>query len=505
MKLNDWLVKPSLTRVTCTALLVSLTACGGGGGGTTAPLTPEATVSAIGSAQVLRGISEDVMLQFPITMSKPVVTGVTITYKTASLLQQSGPAGRAALGFAVAGDTCGAGVDYIRPPTSASVIIPAGATSGTIAVKVCASSSLKATQKLSLNWSSVAQNGTQTGLIVNAVAGGLASSATTTGVANTPSFGRDNNTLTNANTDGHAGLSYTQKPSNLNWQCTQDNVTGLVWQANPAINNGSNNASFNTYAKLTAYIAQINQSAPCGNSNWRLPSTNELASLVDFSVSSGVAADAFAFPLMQAARYWTAERLVGTTTDAWFVDFANQGAMGYDLMTPPASNAYTNYQVILVSAPAPALASCTTANAQYLDNNDGTVTDQATQLMWKQCAEGAQGPSCTGTKIAMTSIAQMTERVNIINNDPANAGLGYADWRVPTVKELSSLVNRTCTTSTINTVAFPNNDAISHITATVFAPTPAWVWVVDFSSGTISPANLTSAGGRALRLVRAGQ
>ena len=499
MKVNEWMAGLTPVAVSCVALLMSLTACGGGGG-SSAPPPPEATVSAIGSAQLLRSTS-NIQMSFPITMSKPVVNSVAVTYNTVALNQigKTTPA----LGFAVAGTQCSAGVDYVT--ASNTITIPAGASSGSLPVLICGSTTLKADQTFSLQWSSGAKNGVQTGLIINTVAGGLASTATTTGLGGTPTFGRDTISLTNSNADGHLGLSYTPQPNSTNWQCTQDNVTGLIWQASPAINNGVANTGWSTYANLAAYVAQVNQSALCGYSNWRLPTANELESLVDFSLTAGAAADAFGFPVMQPDRYWSGEPRVNTTTDAWFVDFGNEGAVDYDTMTPPVSNAYTHYQVILVSAPAPVAAPCATADANYTDNGDGTVTDLTTQLMWKQCPEGAQGTGCEGTKIAFTSVGQITSEVTTVNQNAATTGLGYADWRVPTVKELGSLVIRSCAATTINTVAFPNTDAISHVTATVFAPNPSLLWVVDFNSGNVSPVNSASGGGYALRLVRAGQ
>ncbi len=58
----------------------------------------------------------------------------------------------------------------------------------------------------------------------------------------------------------------------------------------------------------------------------------------------------------------------------------------------------------------------------YKDNNDGTVTDLVTGLMWQQ-----------------TMDEKMTSSEAIIYANSFNLG-GYSDWRVPTIKELFSLI-----------------------------------------------------------------
>ncbi len=64
----------------------------------------------------------------------------------------------------------------------------------------------------------------------------------------------------------------------------------------------------------------------------------------------------------------------------------------------------------------------------YADNGDGTVTDQVTGLMWQKSPDTVDA----ATKLTLTQAR-------------ANAGTltlgGYTDWRVPTIKELYSLMD----------------------------------------------------------------
>lgn len=59
----------------------------------------------------------------------------------------------------------------------------------------------------------------------------------------------------------------------------------------------------------------------------------------------------------------------------------------------------------------------------YQDNGDGTISDLNTGLMWVQAR---------GTKISWDSAFIMAAQCNLG---------GYNDWRVPTIKELYSLIN----------------------------------------------------------------
>jgi hypothetical protein len=69
----------------------------------------------------------------------------------------------------------------------------------------------------------------------------------------------------------------------------------------------------------------------------------------------------------------------------------------------------------------------------YLDNGDGTITDNVTGLMWTQTPDlNADGTIDSNDKLTLSKAASGVGDVRIG---------GYTDWRLPTIKELYSLIN----------------------------------------------------------------
>lgn len=142
-----------------------------------------------------------------------------------------------------------------------------------------------------------------------------------------------------------------------------------------------------------------------------------------------------------------------------------------------------------------------TPDARFTVAND-TVTDLATGLVWKRCAEGLSGAGCaTGTAITGTW-AEALARAAAVNAAPATLGAGSSDWRLPNRTELASIVERKCVSPAINATVFPGTPSQSFWSSSPYALIPNLAWVVDFSAGDVTPAPLSGA--RNIRLVRAG-
>ena len=132
-----------------------------------------------------------------------------------------------------------------------------------------------------------------------------------------------------SNTDGKLGFSFSAVGSYATTECVMDNLTGLVWEGKTALGDRASTNSYSNYgdsrsADASAYVAAVNAAKLCGYSNWRLPTSEELHALVDYSVvNPDPNLDMTWFPNGLGAPYWTASAYLGSTAKAWSVNFAN--------------------------------------------------------------------------------------------------------------------------------------------------------------------------------------
>ena len=139
-----------------------------------------------------------------------------------------------------------------------------------------------------------------------------------------------------------------------------------------------------------------------------------------------------------------------------------------------------------------------TPTSRFTDHGNGTVTDNLTGLMWAQCAAGLSGAGCTTG----------TERKHIWHGALYLADISdkasYTDWRLPNIKELSSIVEQRCFYPAINLAVFPNTPASIFWSSSSSAQQTFSAWVVNFNVG-YAVNGVSRDDSFHVRLVRSGQ
>lgn len=79
--------------------------------------------------------------------------------------------------------------------------------------------------------------------------------------------------------------------------------------------------------------------------------------------------------------------------------------------------------------------------SRYSDHEDGTVTDEKTNLMWKKCPEGKkQLKEKNYSTCVRSTVTRSYTWKEAVNRAKTMQFAGYSDWRLPSLNELSSLV-----------------------------------------------------------------
>lgn len=163
--------------------------------------------------------------------------------------------------------------------------------------------------------------------------------------------------------------------------------------------------------------------------------------------------------------------------------------------------------VILLCSPAISEQPCrteteippSTPTSQFIQHNNGTVTDTATRLVWMRCSLGQtwDGTTCQGD-------AQLLNWQQALQAPQTTNFAEYNNWRLPNIKELASIVEEACYSPTINLTIFPNTFLDrSYWSSSQSQSKFAQAWVLGFDDGVNLIASEGSSG-RPVRLVRSG-
>jgi len=220
-----------------------------------------------------------------------------------------------------------------------------------------------------------------------------------------------------------------------------DLVTGLMWTKDPG-------------EKMT-YAQAIENASDCrvgGYDDWRLPTIKELYSLINFNGEdpgprSGAARDlkpfidhsVFEFQYGDTSKgeriidsqFATSTIYVSTTMGGaktmFGVNFADGRIKGYPVKSPRGEK---TFHVLYVRG------SSEYGKNMFRDNGDGTITDEATGLTWMK-ADSGKG-------MDWPSALEYAQGMDFA---------GHSDWRLPTAKELQSIVDYTRSPDTTHSAA----------------------------------------------------
>jgi hypothetical protein len=239
--------------------------------------------------------------------------------------------------------------------------------------------------------------------------------------------------------DGHQP-SFTLSGDGLT---VSDNVTGLIWQqaADTDFDGDVDSDDKLSWTEFQSHAATLNAQDFGGYSDWRAPTIKELYSLIDFSgidpsgYSGGTSGlipfidtDYFDFAYGDEsageriidAQYWSNTQYVdyvfGNAIAIFGVNLADGRIKGYPRDMGPGG-AMTQFALFVRGGDGYGI-------NDFIDNGDGTITDQATGLMWMQADNG--------TGVLWEDALSYAEGLDFAGHD---------DWRLPNVKELQSIVD----------------------------------------------------------------
>ncbi len=276
----------------------------------------------------------------------------------------------------------------------------------------------------------------------------------------------------------------TQHPQYTTNYTTLDNVRGLVWKSCPEGQSGltcaagaTNAIDWNTAAlaggpgSCSDLNAQNGGNGYAGRTNWRIPEAKELLSLYHYSNAPTHMENA-QFPNTNTANLY-----MTNTTDPlnvamiWVVDFLTIG-----LPMQPFVKVGGNAFLRCVSGnPTPAFS--------FIDNGNGTVTDQNTKLLWSKCALGRSNVNCTA---GVLFGGNQQAAFNGCNNLNVLVFAGRNNWRLPNANELLSIVDYSGAGNPAVPAAFPNFPANTTFwTSTIDETTPTFGLTINFNGGTL--------------------
>lgn len=318
----------------------------------------------------------------------------------------------------------------------------------------------------------------------------------------TSTFGEDSDFLINPRSYTKLDATGNDLPDHApSWAMVRDNVTGLIWESKEALDgvhdytnphdadnaytwydsdpdsNGGNPGTLGSGMDTEDFIQALNDAEFGGSSDWRLPTIEELGTLIDNGLYDPPI-DTHYFPNTFALApppyaYASSTTSASDSKHAWGVVFYN----GYYDLYPKTYG----FRARAVRGPKVCLGD------HFVDNADGTVSDTRSGLMWQR-----GGPD---EIMDWESALRYCENLRI--ND-------FDDWRLPNINEINSIVDRSRTDPAIDTSAFPDTRSSLYLSSTTHVHQDWYIWAANFANGTdyLTPQKVEKG---YLRCVRGGE
>ena len=114
---------------------------------------------------------------------------------------------------------------------------------------------------------------------------------------------------------------------------------------------------------------------------------------------------------------------------------------------------------------------------RFTVNGDGTVTDNTTALVWQRCSAGLSGADCSEGTVEKMNWEDALSYCDDLILPPG----GASSWRLPNIKELSSILDMTRYDPAIDTSAFPGTKSGSYLSSSTAAWFNGNTWTVIFT------------------------
>jgi len=272
-----------------------------------------------------------------------------------------------------------------------------------------------------------------------------------------------------------------------------DNLTGLTWTKNANPPGDTLN-----WAQALLYVDLMNKGnrQNYGYKDWRMPNVNELESLLkvgeEYTSQAWLTSQGFKNVMPD---YWT------STSSSWPSDYP-VFVIYYDNVYSAHINSYRYLWPVRGKTSGPAMiwktgqkVSYSTyftrddgglqkgvawPNPRFVDNENGTVTDRLTGLLWLKDA------NCFGVKAWYDALDTITDfNIQQDNYSCVDYTSSYTDWRLPNRKELRSLIDYSKYEPALPENHPFMNVAYSYWSSTSLSPkySPEQAWVISTWGG----------------------